>query len=180
MSFDEPHTWNGVFDAIDAGLMILDADRRILGWNQWMTRATGVPPTAALGRPLDEVFGGLISPRLSEAVTDALASGVSSVLTQSLNGAVLPLRTRDGRAMIHNVAVQPLVQAPARALIQITDVTIAADRDRVLRERQNARYDAVVQTAPDAIVTLSSDGVIQMANPAAGRQFGYDPKELTG
>jgi len=180
MSFDEPHTWNGAFDAIDAGLMILGADRCILGWNQWMTRATGVPATAALGRPLDEVFGGMIGPRLSEAVTDALASGVSSVLTQSLNSAVLPLRTRDGRAMIHNVAVQPMVQAPARALIQITDVTIATDRDRVLRERQNARYDAVVQTAPDAIVTLSSDGVIQMANPAAGQQFGYDPKELTG
>ena len=180
MSFDEPHTWNGVFDAIDAGLMILDPDRRILGWNEWMTRATGVPATAALGRPLDEVFGGMIGPRLSEAVTDALASGVSSVLTQSLNSAVFPVRTRDGRAMIHNVAVQPLVQAPARALIQITDVTIAADRDRVLRERQNARYDAVVQTAPDAIVTLSSDGVIQMANPAAAQQFGYDSKELTG
>jgi PAS domain S-box-containing protein len=180
MSFDEPHIWNGVFDAIDAGLMILDAGRRIVGWNQWMTRATGVPATAALGRPLDEVFGDLISPRLSEAVTNALASGVSSVLTHSLNRAVLPLRTPDDRAMIHNVAVQPMVRAPAQALIQITDVTIATDRDRVLRERQNARYDAVVQTAPDAIVTLSSDGVIQMANPAAGQQFGYDPKELTG
>ena len=75
MSFDEPHTWNGVFDAIDAGLMILGADRCILGWNQWMTRATGVPATAALGRPLDEVFGGLIGPRLSEAVTDASWAG---------------------------------------------------------------------------------------------------------
>ena len=50
---------------------------------------------------------------------------------------------------------------------------MATERDRVLRERQNARYDAVVESAPDAILTLSSDGVIQLANPAAGRQFGY-------
>jgi PAS domain S-box-containing protein len=180
MSLDEPQIQDGVFDAIDAGLMILDADRRIVGWNHWMTLATAVPASATPGRTLDDVFEGLISPRLIEAITDALASGVSSVLTQSLNRAALPLRTRDGRAMIHNVAVRQMARAPARALIQITDVTIATDRDRVLRERQNARYDAVVLSAPDAIVTLSSDGVIQMANPAAGRQFGYDPKELTG
>ncbi len=65
-------------------------------------------------------------------------------------------------------------------LIQVTDVTVATERDRVLRERQNARYDAVVQSAPDAILTLSSDGAIQMANPAAARQFGYDQATLTG
>ncbi len=180
MTSDEPHIPDGVFDALDAGLVILDPERHILGWNHWMTLATGIPSSGALGRTMDDVFDAPISPRLNEAVTDALASGVSSVLTQSLNRAALPLRTRDGRSMIHNVAVRRMTRVPARALIQITDVTIATDRDRVLRERQNARYDAVVLTAPDAIVTLSSDGMIQMANPAAGRQFGYDPKALIG
>ena len=180
MSLDEPQIQDGVFDAIDAGLMILDADRRILAWNHWMAIATDVSATAALGRTLDDVFEGLINPRLIDAVTDALDSGVSVVLTQSLNRSALPLRTRDGRAMIHNVAVRRMARAPARALIQVTDVTIATDRDRVLRERQNARYDAVVLSAPDAIMTLSSDGVIQMANPAAAYQFGYDRNELTG
>jgi PAS domain S-box-containing protein len=180
MSSQEIHSRGSLFDAIDAGLIILDPDRRIEGWNQWMTLATGVPATAALGQTLDDVFHGRVSPRLCEAITYALASGVSSVLTQSLNRAALPLSTRDGRVMIHNVAVRQMARDPVRALVQITDVTVATDRERVLRERQNARYDAVVLTAPDAIVTLSSDGVIQMANPAAGRQFGYDPKELTG
>ena len=180
MSLDEPQIQNGVFDAVDAGLVILGADRRIVGWNHWMTLATGLPATAVVGRTLNDLFDGQTHPRLGEAVTDAVISGVSSVLSHSLNRDILPLRTRDGRAMIHNVAVRQLTRAPARVLIQITDVTIATDRDRVLRERQNARYDAVVLSAPDAIVTLSSDGAIQMANPAAARQFGYDPKELTG
>jgi PAS domain S-box-containing protein len=180
MSLDEPQIKDGVFDAVDAGLVILGADRRIVGWNHWMTLATGLPATAVEGRTLNDLFDGQTHPRLGDAVTDAVISGVSSLLSHSLNRDILPLCTRDGRAMIHNVAVRQLTRAPARVLIQITDVTIATDRDRVLRERQNARYDAVVQSAPDAIVTLSSDGVIQMANPAAGRQFGYDPKELTG
>ena len=71
--------------------------------------------------------------------------------------------------MIHNVLVRPIARTPALVLIQVTDVTVVTERDRVLRERQNARYDAVVESAPDAILTLSSDGIIQLANPAAAR-----------
>ena len=55
-----------------------------------------------------------------------------------------------------------------------------AGRERILRERQNARYDAVVGSAPDAILTLDADGKIQLANPAAAREFGYQPDELIG
>ena len=69
---------------------------------------------------------------------------------------------------------------PLRCLLQIVDVTVMAGRERILRERQNARYDAVVDSAPDAILTLDAEGVIQLANPAAAREFGYAPDELIG
>ena len=65
-------------------------------------------------------------------------------------------------------------------MLQIADVTAVAGRERLLRERQNARYDAVVGSAPDAILTLDADGVIQFANPAAGHEFGYPPADLIG
>ena len=173
-------TRHDVFDAIDAGLIILDGERRVLGWNQWMVASTGIAADEVEGRMLEDIFPGLTRARLTTSVADAVASGVSSVLTHTLNPAMMPLRTRDGRPMIHNVLVRPIARTPTRVLIQVTDVTVATERDRVLRERQNARYDAVVEGAPDAILTLSSDGVIQLANPAAARQFGYAPGELTG
>ena len=56
----------------------------------------------------------------------------------------------------------------------------SAGRERILRERQNARYDAVVGSAPDTILTLDAEGTIQLVNPAAARQFGYSPDELIG
>ena len=59
-------------------------------------------------------------------------------------------------------------------------MTVAVKRERVLRERQNARYDAVVDSAPDVILTLDEEDIIQFANPAADRQFGYRLKELVG
>ena len=70
--------------------------------------------------------------------------------------------------MIHNVAVRPVGEKPyVRCIVQISDVTLAAERERVLRERQNARYDAVVASAPDAIVTFDAEGKVHFANPAA-------------
>ncbi|MFY9328924.1 MAG: PAS domain S-box protein [Georgfuchsia sp.] len=43
-----------------------------------------------------------------------------------------------------------------------------------------ARYRAVVQTAPDAIVTADSSGIIVKWNPGAERMFGYAETEIIG
>ena len=86
-----------------------------------------------------------------------------------------------GRQLVHNITVRPSGRHPApRCLLQIVDVTVVAGRERILRERQNARYDAVVGSAPDPILTLDAEGKIQLVNPAAAQQFGYSPDELIG
>ena len=144
------------------------------------TRAA-YPDAAARGRRLDELFPGRIPPRLATAISQALELGASSLVTHSLHPAMLPLRTPAGRQLVHNITVRPSGKQPdLRCLLQILDVTVVAGRERILRERQNARYDAVVGSAPDAILTLDAEGTIQLANPAAARQFGYSPDELIG
>src|SRR4029078_5280613 len=93
----------------------------------------------------------------------------------------LPLRTPAGRQLVHNITVRPSGKRPnLRCLLQIVDVTVAAGRERLLRGRHNARYDAVVDSAPDTILTLDADGTIQLVNPAAARQFGYSHDEPGG
>ena len=120
-------------------------------------------------------------PDSNRRLRDALDAGSSRLLTHSLHPLLLPLRTRSGGQLIHNVSVRPLGARPhLRCLVQIVDVTVAVQREQVLRERQNARYDAVVNSAPDAILTFDAQGVIQLANPAAAREFGYALRELVG
>ena len=115
------------------------------------------------------------------AVTASLESGTSRLLSQSLHPTLLPLKTRSGQDMIHDVTVRAVDYPPSRyCLIQVFDVSVAVKRERLLRERQNARYDAVVDSAPDVILTLDDEDIIQFANPAADRQFGYAAKELIG
>lgn len=169
-----------IFDIVDAGLIVVDSNRRVRAWNEWMASASGVSSKLARDRLIEEIFPTVSSGRLTTAVNDALQDGVSSVITHSLHSALFPLKTRTGRALIHNIAIRPLVGAPPRCLIQITDVTVATEREKVLRERQNARYDAVVHSAPDAILTLDVNGIIQLANPAAADEIGYSAQELVG
>jgi PAS domain S-box-containing protein len=172
---------SAVFDAVDTGLIVLDGNMHVVAWNGWFASASGISSQEAAGRPLEEVFPGAVSPGLKSAIMDALEAGSSRLLTHSLHPFLLPLQTRSGRQLIHNVSVRPLGTSPdLRCLVQIVDVTVAVHREQVLRERQNARYDAVVNSAPDAILTLDAQGVIQLANPAAAREFGYALRELVG
>src|SRR5579871_1592290 len=42
------------------------------------------------------------------------------------------------------------------------------------------KHRLVVETANDAVVSMDDDGIIQFANPATAKIFGYDPAELIG
>ncbi|MEI9994679.1 MAG: PAS domain S-box protein [Rhizomicrobium sp.] len=170
-----------IFDALDTGLILLDRKCRVILWNAWFSAMCGVSSDAAAGKTFEQIFPDGKSPRLASAVASAFESGVSSLLTHSLHPSLFPLRTRAGRKLVHDVMVGAVGKAPATlCLIQVVDVTVSAERERVLRDRQNARYDAVVDSAPDVIVTLDEVGTIQLANPAAQSQFGYDSAELVG
>ena len=168
-----------VFDALDNGVVVTDRQGRVAHWNSWMTAASKIGADDAVGRSLADLFPGAPLGRLTFAVNEALVSGASSLLTHSLHGEILPLRTRAGRSLIHNISVRPAGDKPFDGCVaQIFDVTVATHRERVLRARQNARYAAVVDHAPDAILTVDADGVIQIANPAAAVAFGCDAADL--
>ena len=174
----DPLARTGILDALELGLVLLDGQGRITEWNKWMAAVTGLAAVQLYGKRLDEVFGAALNARLASAIVDAGTAGTSSILTHSLHGAILPLHNRAGKELLHNVTVRPAPGAAPGCLLQIFDVTVAVERDRMLRKRQNARYDAVVDSAPDAILTLDARGTIQFVNPAAAAEFGYDPAEL--
>ena len=173
--------WSDLFDSLDGGLILVAGDGRIVAWNAWMVLATGCEAKSAKGRRLDEIFPKAGLTRLKAAISDAVTSGASSLLTHTLHPTLLPLKTRAGIQMVHNVSVRPIGDKPyAHCIVQIIDVTDWSYRERILRTRQNARYDAVVGSAPDPILTLDANGVIQTANPAASDKFGYAALELIG
>ena len=167
-----------MFDAVDIGLVVLDSQQCIIGWNEWMARVSRRPTEDVLGKNLCDVFPDLRSTRLPNAIEDAFQVGSSSILTHTLN-TLLPLRGEGGERLLHNIIVRPMLSAPAKyCLLQITDVTLAVSRERLLRERQNARYHAIVDSAPDAIITIDDSRKIRWVNGAVDHVLGYSHSEL--
>lgn len=172
--------WEHVSDTLDAGVIVIDDHYSVVAWNEWIVKTTGLSPASVIGRSLFEVFDGLSKTRVQSAITDAFQYGGSSVLTHSLNR-LFPLRNDAGHEVIHNVIVRPLVADPIKhCVIQITDVSVPVIRERVLRERQNARYHAIVDSASDAIITTDTNHIIQWFNRATEHIFGMSAEELRG
>jgi PAS domain S-box-containing protein len=179
--FDSDQIGGAVLDVLDTGIIILDGDYRIRIWNVWMERASDLTQASLAGQSIWEVFPALDDTRLRGAVDDALQTGASSILTHSLHAELLPLHLPDGRPLLHNLIIRPLPsQDISGCMIQVNDITVTVARERVLRERRDAKYRAVVDTAQDAIVTTDTAGTLQWMNTAAERIFGRDSQEALG
>jgi PAS domain S-box-containing protein len=169
-----------VFDTVDIGIVVLDSQSCIVGWNEWMARVSRRQARDVLGKSLLEVFPEVRQTRLPDVIDDSFRVGSSSILTHTLNS-LLPLQGESGEPLLHNIVVRPVSSVHANyCLLQITDVTVAVTRERVLRERQNARYHAIVDSAPDAIVTIDDNRCIQWVNGRVDHVLGYSHAELLG
>ena len=59
-------------------------------------------------------------------------------------------------------------------------VVLAAVRDVSERKKAETRFRALLESAPDAMVIVNSDGFIELANTQTERLFGYSRLELVG
>ncbi|OBV36531.1 sensor domain-containing diguanylate cyclase [Janthinobacterium psychrotolerans] len=132
-----------IVGAVNLGAIVLDDHRSIVLWNRWLERHSGWKADTVLGRDFFEVFPELQHKRIESAITQALRDNFQSLLSQSLHKAPFPLYQQSAMAsesrerMQQAVAVTPISLAGARrhCLIQISDVTIAVGREKLLREQ---------------------------------------------
>jgi signal transduction histidine kinase/CheY-like chemotaxis protein len=170
-----------VLNQLDGGVALLDAHGRVVFWNDWLAAASGRTAASLVGANLfDALYSGEpglqtdAGGRLRSAVADALGAGASAPLSYNLNRAILPLRARDGSPLLHAASVKPMAFGDGRhCLIQITDVTRTVDRERLLRERRDARFRALVDAASDAILTTDPQGRILWVNGQTAQRFAH-------
>lgn len=131
--------------ASEVGIIILDSAKTIVLWNEWIATAAQIPRTIACGSSLDDLFPGQIDYRVFDAIQDALQYGRASFLSQTLHKSPFPLyrlsakNKQERDRMQQMVVMKPLELVDTRyCLIQISDVTNAAVRERLLREQAKA------------------------------------------
>lgn len=137
-----------IFDLINMGLLIVDAQENIVMWNGWLERHSGIPAKIALGNNLNDVFPTAPSSAFLTAVRNNITYGLPAVLSNALHRSPLPLFTNDesfGEAIaIHqsititaiggNVNGSNEGNSSSRCcLIQITDSSTSIRREKMLR-----------------------------------------------
>ncbi|MFZ0208032.1 MAG: PAS domain-containing protein, partial [Roseiarcus sp.] len=104
--------FESVFDALDCGIVVLDNQQRVVGWNAWLQSTSEIGVADALGKRIEDIFAAAPVRRVKAAIAAALSEGSPTLLTHSLNPRIVPLQTRAGQPLIHNLLVGPL--GPAR------------------------------------------------------------------
>ncbi|SFU52944.1 diguanylate cyclase domain-containing protein [Pseudoduganella namucuonensis] len=134
-----PNLFKRVLGLANLGLVVLDARRRIVLWNQWMASRSGLSASRVEGVDLFEQFPDLLGQRLEQAIHSALANNLPAQLPQALNRTPFPLYpagTWGGERMEQSVAVTPFSEGKERyCLIEIGDVSTTVGRERMLRDQ---------------------------------------------
>ncbi|TWI62113.1 PAS domain S-box-containing protein/diguanylate cyclase (GGDEF)-like protein [Pseudoduganella lurida] len=139
----------GVLEAVGAGIIIVDDAHNVVLWNKWMDRHAGRTAQEAIGANLFDLMPELRGGRVEAAVAAALTNHFSSLLSPTLNRAPFPLypnaaaraRNQHDERLQQAIAVTPLAlpgaapDAPRYCMIQLNDVSMAASREKLLREQ---------------------------------------------
>ena len=123
---------------VDCGLVVLDAQQRIVLWNRWMTSRSGRSAARVRGHGLFEVFADLRGSRVEGAVLAALMDNITTRVPQAQDRAPFPLREAgsfDGERIDQAVLVTPFLEDGERfCLVEIRDVSGTVGRERQLLE----------------------------------------------
>lgn len=127
-----------VLDSVQMGLIVLDAEGRVVLFNNWMVQRSGLSSADVVGRTLNAVFPELAQGRVGKAVQACLDTGFPSFLSNSLHPTPFLLfagasQRRAGERVQQSVRIQASPGNNARqVMIEVGDVSGAVRRERLL------------------------------------------------
>jgi PAS domain S-box-containing protein len=157
-----------------APVIVRGLDGKILFWGQGLRSLYGWSPKEAIGRITHELLATEFPAPPSEIETELLRSG-------EWRGELVH-RHRDGHRLVvatHWALHRDARGKPVSVLMVNWDVTEAKRAQSMLEERE-ARLRSVLETAPDAIITIDAHGAVQSFSIAAEKIFGYSAGEVIG
>lgn len=128
-----------LLSTINSGLVLIDAEGRVLLWNDWVAKHSGIPAGLAIGHSLEALFSNGLNNSFKTAVKNALSHKLPIILSNALHRSPLPLYTLPLTQQIQvrieqSIALTPIVDEKNHyCLIQINDASMSLKRERVLQ-----------------------------------------------
>jgi PAS domain S-box-containing protein len=167
--------------SIGDAVVATDFEGRVALFNPVAEHLTGWTRAQAMGQPVDEVVR-IIDEETREPAVFPLEETLTRGTIQRLAGRTV-LVSRDGSERPIADSCAPIRgrddQVVGVALV-FHDVTKDNEAQQALRD-SSALVQTIFNTVADGIITLTADGgIIETANSAAERMFGYAATELVG
>ncbi|HVX89391.1 MAG TPA: PAS domain S-box protein, partial [Gemmatimonadales bacterium] len=157
-------------DSAPSGLLMIDAEGRIVLVNREVERLFGYPREELLGRPVELI----VPERYREAHSQYRAGFTERPAIRQMGvGRELFGRRKDGTEVPVEIGLTPLVTDEGLfVLSSIVDITA--------RRKAEARFRAAVESSPSGMVMVDAAGRIVLVNREVERLFGYSREELLG
>ncbi len=131
---------DGICNALNLGLIIVDAHGNVLLWNSWIAKHSRINGDDALNKPFEQAFSEPISPSFLSALRNTLVHKLPAVLSTALHRTPLPLYSaselgQPQARMYQSITITPLHshQDGSCCLIQVTDSSTSIKREKILR-----------------------------------------------
>ncbi len=167
-----------ILDALSPFVGLLTPDGTLIEVNRSALEIAQLTREEVIGKKLTTTYWWTDPP--------ALASQLELAILQAARGETVrfdvQIRVAENRRCWIDMQLSPLLDASGEVELIVgsaVDMTERRQAEESLRLGE-ARIRGIVNTAPDAIMTLNESGQIESANLAAERLFGYTSEELLG
>jgi len=166
-----------LLDAMPDALVIVDRHGRIEVANRPTQRMFGYGPGELIGQSIAV----LVPERFRLSHEELVGGFMKHPRTRSVgSGIALFGRRKDASEFPVDISLSPIATPHGPAVVAaIRDATDGRYADD-LRRKDDRVLRAVLESAPDAIVVVNSDGRVQIVNSRTEQVFGYTRAELLG
>jgi PAS domain S-box-containing protein len=157
-----------IIDSSDDGIVSKDLNGIVQSWNRSAEKIFGYTAEEMVGRPVTT----LIPPDRQHEETEILSRVRRG---ERVDHFQTVRQHKDGRLIPVSVTISPIHDADGRVVAASKIV-----RDLSAGEELASRFQAIIESSDDAIVSKDLNGIVRSWNPGAERIFGYTAAEMIG
>jgi len=166
-----------ILDTAGDGIIVIDSRGRLESFNRGAERLFGYPATEVIGRNVSMLMPSPDHERHDDYLARYLSTGEARIIGL---GRTVTGRRRDGSVFPLHLSVGEMTIGGARKFTGMLHDLSARQQHEDQRRASEARWQSVVESAVDGIVTIDQHGRIESFNPAAERLFGYAEADVLG